>query len=106
MKKLVRDKIPSIMEAKQAEFEIQTVSGDVKLQYLIKKLSEESFELDEAIMARTHREIVEEFADVLEVLDALQAELGLTDTELAEAKDHKRARRGGFDKGYVLSVDK
>ena len=43
--KLVRDRIPEIIEASGSKCEIETVSDEVALEYLYKKLHEEVEEL-------------------------------------------------------------
>lgn len=93
--KLVRDQIPSIIESDSKECELKTVTGKEKLDYLLKKLGEESLELSES-------KSVEELADVQEVINAIAKELGISLEELEQVRQAKAAKRGGFDKGVVL----
>ena len=93
--KLVRDKIPEIIEAEGNECETKYVFGLEKLDYLLKKLMEESNELKES-------KSIEELADVQEVVNAIADELGISQIELENARKEKYNSRGGFKKGIVL----
>ena len=53
-------------------------------------------------MAASDDELPEELADVLEVVRALAADLGLSLGQVVQLADGKRERRGGFDKGLLL----
>jgi predicted house-cleaning noncanonical NTP pyrophosphatase (MazG superfamily) len=65
---------------------------------LLAKLAEETHEAQQA----TADDLPAELADVLEVLQALTAALGLTWEQLQELADDKRARRGGFQQRLFL----
>ena len=93
--KIVRDKIPEIIKSEFKECTTKVVSGKDKLEYLYKKLFEESFELSESGS-------VEELADLQEVINAIRKELGISEEELEKVRTSKVDKRGGFDKGIVL----
>lgn len=93
--KIVRDKIPEIIESDSKECTTKVVSGKDKLEYLYKKLFEESAELSESGS-------VEELADLQEVVNAIRKELGISEEELEKVRASKADKRGGFDKGIVL----
>jgi len=93
--KLVRDKIPEIIENDGKECTTKKVSGKEKLAYLYKKLSEELKELAEA-------ESVEELADVQEVINAIAKELQISPETLESVRLSKAIERGAFDSGLVL----
>ena len=93
--KLVRDKIPKIIESDSKECTTKIVSGKEKLEYLYKKLGEETAELSEA-------NSIEELADVQEVINAIAKELGISLEELESVRKSKANKRGGFDNGIVL----
>ncbi len=64
--KLVRDKIPEIVEARGKKVDIRVVSDDAEyLGFLLSKLIEEATELAQA---KTSDNQLEELADVMEVL--------------------------------------
>ncbi len=95
--KLVRDKIPALLDAKGVAYEMRTASLEEYRQELIKKLLEEATEFAQAGSA-------EELADVLEVVDALRT---LSEYKLvAEMQCKKRAERGGFEKRIILKGEK
>ena len=59
--KLVRDRIPEIIEESGKKCEVEVVSNEIALEYLYKKLGEE---IDELLSDKN----VDEIADVMEVL--------------------------------------
>lgn len=95
--KLVRDKIPDILDRKGIAYEKRTASPEEYRQELIKKLSEEASEFAEAGSP-------EELADVLEVIEALRILPEYADVE--ELRIKKRAERGGFAERIILKGEK
>ena len=93
--KLVRDKIPELIEQDSKNCIIKKVEGKEKLDYLFKKLFEESQELCDS-------KNVEELADVQEVLDSIAKELNISKDEINRIKQQKAESRGSFEKGIVL----
>ena len=97
--KLVRDKIPAIIEKNGAVAVTRILSDEEYKDYLEKKLSEEISELSES---RTDAERLEELADVYEVLSALATAHGYT-MQTVEAKAREKAEaRGGFEDKILL----
>ena len=95
--KLVRDKIPEILDKKGVPYEKSVASYDEYKTELIKKLEEEIIEFKE-------EGSVEELADVLEVVDALKK---LTDyANVLDVQRVKREEKGGFEKRIILSGEK
>jgi len=95
--KLVRDKIPEIMDKAGAPYEKRIAVGDELKDWLVKKLEEEIAEFSEAKNA-------EELADVLEVIAALRMLPEFTDVEAVRQK--KFDDRGGFEQGIILTGEK
>lgn len=93
--KLVRDRIPEIIEASGNKCEIEVVSDEVALEYLYKKLNEEVGELLED-------KNLDEIADCLEVLFAIGAKYGYSEDEVLGRRNEKKLERGGFDDNLVL----
>ena len=92
--KLVRDKIPEIIEASSKTCETEILSDEEYLQMLDKKLDEE--------LAEYHQEQnIEELADLLEVLYATAKARGYSIEELEQIRVEKQKARGGFE-GKVL----
>lgn len=104
--KLVRDNIPSIIEreGKQATYKVLN-EKDFKI-CLRLKLTEEIHELLAAVDASNIDSIIEEVADVMEVLDALLETYGIDADTTALVQKYKREKKGGFNKRvYLLSVE-
>lgn len=91
--KLVRDKIPAIMAASGRTAEVQTLDHAAYLAALLDKLDEETGELRQ--VADTGA-VIEEAADVFEVLISLVETRGRTLDDLLQSAAIKRAERGGF----------
>lgn len=94
--KLVRDRIPAIIRASGGEPITYTASPEEYRSRLLAKLQEETTELSVAFFAESPEHVTEEVADVLEVVHALAAFLGITLTELEKRRAAKYAQRGGF----------
>jgi predicted house-cleaning noncanonical NTP pyrophosphatase (MazG superfamily) len=73
--KLVRDKIPGIIRACGRTPRVTTLAAGAYRIALYDKLREE---VDELIAARTTDAVIEEAADILEVLTAIAAEHGVS----------------------------
>jgi predicted house-cleaning noncanonical NTP pyrophosphatase (MazG superfamily) len=93
--KLVRDKIPSILDNKGIKYLITYTDENNHLYYLLKKLIEEAHEL-------SRDKDIEELADVMEVLLAIGEELGYSLEDILINMVAKRDERGGFDGGIIL----
>lgn len=95
--KLVRDKIPEIIEADGKSCEVVIASKGEMGELLEKKLMEE---VNEYIEDKN----LEELADVMEVLFGLAKHLGYSEEELLEKRKEKFEERGGFMEGVVLKA--
>ena len=93
--KLVRDRIPEIIEESGKKCEVEVVSNEVALEYLYKKLGEE---VEELLTDRN----VDEIADVMEVLFAIASKYGYAEDEVLEVRNGKKSARGGFEDTIVL----
>mgnify|MGYP004593908553 FL=1 len=93
--KLVRDRIPEIIENSGNHCEVEIVSDEVALEYLYKKLNEEVEELLED-------KNLEEIADVMEVLFAIGKKYGYSEEDILNRKDEKKAKSGGFENNIIL----
>ena len=94
--KLVRDRIPEIIESSGKRAVTRVAEGAEYLGYLRRKLLEEVGEY----MASGDPE---ELADILEVVSALGRQAGVPLSKLIEIADDKRRARGGFD-GRILLI--
>ena len=97
--KLVRDKVPSTIERGGEVVSKARLLGEHLLRALREKLIEEVFEVLDAI---DQESIVDELADVIEIVDEIISQLGVSRAELLQRQDQKRERSGGFKDGLVL----
>ena len=93
--KLVRDRIPEIIENSGNHCEVEVVSDDVALEYLYKKLQEE---VDELLTDKN----LEEIADVIEVLFAIGEKYGYSEEDILNKRTEKKAKSGGFKDNIIL----
>ncbi|SMC16446.1 Predicted house-cleaning noncanonical NTP pyrophosphatase, all-alpha NTP-PPase (MazG) superfamily [Clostridium acidisoli DSM 12555] len=93
--KLVRDKIPQIIEGDGKKCDIRIASKGEQAELLENKLQEE---VNEFIEDKN----IEELADIMEVLFGLAKNLGFSEKELIKKRDEKKDERGGFEEGIVL----
>ena len=93
--KLVRDKIPGIIEQDGKQCDIITAEESELKTYLENKLHEE---VAEYVEARN----LEELADIMEVLYGLAHNLGYSEQYLNDCRKKKYDERGGFKNGIIL----
>lgn len=93
--KLIRDKIPQIIESKGHKVIVETLNDDDYLINLNKKLQEE---LDEYIADNN----VEELADLVEVVYAILKYKKVNLEEFETIRKEKVDNRGAFDKRLFL----
>jgi len=96
--KLVRDKIPDIIEKEGRSCLICSIPEKTGSLFLRQKLVEESKELFNC----NKKEITNEIVDLLELIDEI-VKIEKIDTKyLKKLKKIKKRERGGFDKGRYL----
>ena len=97
--KLVRDKIPQIIEGKGSQCKTRILSNQEYVEQLNIKLQEEMREYLESAD-------IEELADLEEVIRALVEVKGCTYAEFDKIRQGKADKRGAFkDKIFLESVD-
>ncbi len=98
--KLVRDNIPAKIEAKKEACEYRKISDVQELQQeLFKKIQEEASSL---AMSRDKATFIEEYSDLMVVLETLVMQLGISRDELVEARKENLVRKGAYKHGYYL----
>jgi predicted house-cleaning noncanonical NTP pyrophosphatase (MazG superfamily) len=97
--KLIRDRIPEIMDAAGVGYQLGTLAGDDYARALREKLLEEATEV---VQAGDRDALLLELADLREVIDALCADAGVSEAELAQAQRQRRAERGAFARRLEL----
>ena len=93
--KLVRDKIPEIIEASGKSCSIRCLGLEEYVVALEQKLNEEVAEYQKD-------KNLEELADILEVLQALCVAKGHSLEDLEQLRKEKAIERGGFDNRIFL----
>jgi predicted house-cleaning noncanonical NTP pyrophosphatase (MazG superfamily) len=93
--KLVRDKIPEIIESSGKKCTVEVMDNETYIAYLDRKLDEElkEYQADKSI---------EELADLLEVMYAVAVARGYSVEELEKIRKDKADKRGAFEKRLIL----
>lgn len=100
--KLVRDNTLKRLQDVDITVQYQMLGNKDLIDALQYKLIEEA---DEVRDASGRQELIEELADVLEVIDALCKTQNISMQEVLREKDAKLKERGGFETGlYIESV--
>lgn len=97
--KLVRDRIPEIIEKAGEKPYIETLNKKEFFEETKKKISEEAREL---IKAKGRKQIINEIVDIQELIDVLVTQIGITKLELWTLQRKKNIKRGGFKKRLFL----
>lgn len=94
--KLVRDRIPEIIETSGKKCTIRVMDDAEYLRRLDEKLGEElaEYQADKSL---------EELADLLEVVRAVAAARGSSIDEVERIREEKARARGGFEKRLLLT---
>jgi predicted house-cleaning noncanonical NTP pyrophosphatase (MazG superfamily) len=99
--KLGRDKSLKRLEAEGVTCQYRYVSGDELRQALQRKIVEEAEEVQET---NDKQEIVNELADVLEVIDGLCKAYEISMADVLKEKAKRYETRGGFETGWYLET--
>ena len=93
--KLIRDKIPEIIESSGKKCDVEVMDDETYIAYLDKKLNEElaEYQADKSL---------EELADLLEVMYAVAEARGYSVENLENVRKQKAEKRGGFKKKLLL----
>ncbi|MCA9359284.1 nucleoside triphosphate pyrophosphohydrolase [Candidatus Nomurabacteria bacterium] len=98
--KLVRDNIPAKIEAKRQQCDIRKITDVQELQQeLFKKVQEEAASLSKA---RTKEEFLEEYSDLMVVLETLIRQLEISKDELIKFRKDNLITKGGYKHGHFL----
>lgn len=101
--KLVRDRIPQIIEASGKSFTMRMLTSHEQLGEIKNKMHEEVLEFQQAV---NEKDALEELADILELVYAALDVYGSSDEELEAVRQRKRDMRGGFAEGiYLMEVE-
>ncbi len=101
--KLVRDNIPAIIKNNNGNPKIRILDDSQYKKELKTKLSEE---VNEVLSASEDGKLLEELADVLEVIKSMAELENKTLEDIIDLANKKREKRGGFmQKIYLIEVD-
>ena len=97
--KLIRDKIPEIIEKTGKKYETRVLTNEEYDKALKKKLIEEAKELSEA---KSDKEIIDELADVKELFDTIRKNHDISMKQIEKRQKDKNASNGAFEKRLFL----
>ena len=98
--KLVRDAIKDKIEGKGETCEVRAITDDAEYQQeLLKKITEEAAALS---MVRSRAEFLDEYADLMVVLDALTAQLEVSEADIQVAIKENVERKGLYKNRHYL----
>lgn len=97
--KLIRDRIPEIVKKAGWKPTVRTLKKSEFLNAIKKKVLEEAGEL---IQTKDKKGIIDEIADIQELIDVLTSEIKLTESHIKKFQSAKREKRGGFKKRLFL----
>lgn len=95
--KLVRDRIPEIIEAHGDHCTVRTLTDEEYAQRLDEKLAEEVAEYQES-------RVLDELVDLVELVRAIVSQRGMKWDEFEQMREHKYKERGGFSKQLLLEA--
>ena len=93
--KLIRDKIPEIIEQSGKKSIVEVMDNDTYIEYLEQKLNEELAEYQQD-------KSIEKLADLLEVMYVVVTARGYSVEELERIRLEKAEKRGAFEKKLLL----
>lgn len=96
--KLIRDRIPEIIQVEGKQYQTKVMPVDDYLQALRSKLVEEASEVATA----DANSLVKELADLQEVIDALMESYGIQQSTVLQEQVKRRVERGGFEQRLKL----
>ena len=97
---LVRDKMVEKMQSEGILVDYKELSQKDYEDALRKKVIEEAQEVADE---RNHEKLIYELADLLEVAQTLANTVGITESEILEARKKKREKSGGFTKKHFTN---
>jgi len=97
--KLIRDKIPEIIEDAGEKPKIKTLNQKDFVKELKKKVVEEAHELQKA---KNKKDVLNELVDIQELIDALRKVHKVSLNKLINTQQEKNKKRGSFRKRLYL----
>ena len=100
--KLIRDKIPQIIKAKDKVAHVRKIRGRELKDAVGRKILEETFELFDEWQKENRDDILKESADLLEIVLKALSIHGFTLDDLLQRQQERAADRGAFEKQLFL----
>lgn len=101
--KLVRDRIPAIIEKTGKRFSTRILNHEEYIIELRKKAAEE---LEEYMNTQNMEDAVEELADLLEIIHALAVSHGSSVEQVEDVRKRKAEKRGAFkERIFLIEVE-
>ncbi len=98
--KLVRDNIPDIIKGKHQHCEVRPITDMQEFQQeLFKKIKEEATSL---AMSRTKEEFLDEYADLMAVLEEIVQQLDISVDDLRKARSENALKKGRYKRQHFL----
>lgn len=98
--KLIRDNIPNIIHSKHENCEVRRITDMQEFQQeLFKKIKEEATSLS---MTRTKEDFLEEYSDLMVVLETIIQQLDITNDEVMEVRTENLLRKGRYKQQNFL----
>jgi len=97
--KLIRDNIPEVIQNDGKTCDVTVLGYEEYIQEIRRKIVEEATELN---AATTKEEMIEELADLYELLDYLLIEYKIDILKVNKRRIQKNMKNGGFDKRLFL----
>lgn len=98
--KLVRDRMPEIIEAKGELCDVRVLDDTHEFQQeLLKKIVEEAGGL---VKARTRNELLSEYADLMVALDTLMGLMEFSEADIKTSLEDNLEKKGGYKRQLFL----
>ncbi|MFA5134835.1 MAG: nucleoside triphosphate pyrophosphohydrolase [Patescibacteria group bacterium] len=97
--KIIRDNIPNRIRSAGADYSVCVLPKKKFEKELIRKVEEEAGGMQRA---QTRRELIDEMADVIDVLEAIRLLKKISKREVAAARTCNQTKKGGFKKRLFL----
>ena len=98
--KLIRDKIPEIIEKNGVKSKTKSLTDEEYKEELLKKIVEEAKEVMET--NGNIKDLIKEIGDIIEVTNYVIETFGLDKKEIEKLRNERKESRGGFDKKLFL----
>ncbi len=97
--KLIRDKIPQVIEKSGGAYEVRELSDKNFKKELLRKVGEEASALPNL---KSKKEIMTELADVVDVIEEIKKVFNIRENEIKIVRKKAFNKKGGFNKKLFL----